>query len=426
MSSLSTGSSSAGGIIGIPAHLDWDPADFTVINVLDVDQKTLFGLLESLSDVDFGGLLDDQVDWQKGFAAALQLKFEKDAALVVHLNQREQSRMQRGILMARGTTAAVINTLLPNIGYAVIDEDGLVQYYELDSKQWPQRKITSALIRRVSDLEKLGFFVGKNLDVKAAKYKDEIKRLQHLRVSDLIYDEKLPSYAYSAGSAVGTDGHNMDRDIDMLLKLPCIHNAHFMEIFLGILPWDDKIFSISMFSPMGSVWGSLEVLIGALKLFTACSMFCFGKQMVQLEVIFLELLYDANVMEIGTDKPLYICYMVECKLRQLWAALRTQLTVNGAVVVLGNMGRVTYLRNVLHKVVLDATRIIQFDRNVRPTLPEVFLNPFSQGGNQMGNEVLDDEYDHNRRNVTHISSSRTSTSTRGPNTASEDNRKRRR
>ena len=197
-----------------------------------------------------------------------------------------------------------------------------------------------------------------------------------------------------------------------------------MEIFLGILPWDEKIFSISMFSPMGSVWGSLEVLIGALKLFTACSMFCFGKQMVQLEVIFLELLYDANVMEIGTDNPLYICYMVECKLRQLWTALRTQLTVNGAVVVLGNMGWVTYLRNVLHKVVLDATRIIQFDRNVRPTLPEVFLNPFSQGGNQMGNEVLDDEYDHNRRNVTHISSSRTSTSTRGPNTASEDNRKR--
>lgn len=42
----------------------------------------------------------------------------------------------------------------------------------------------------------------------------------------------------------------------------------------------------------------------------------------------------------------------------------------------------------------------------------------------MGHEVLDDAYDHNRRNVTHISSSRTSTSTRGLNTASEDNRKR--
>ena len=352
----------------------------------DPDHRRVFDMVDAATDTEFKELSQAQMDWHAEFANVVQAKMQKDIAVQTALNGRNAARAARAALLASGTPLSVVSAVLPSyIGYAVIDEDGNACHYEVDGRGWDKRKLITAAFRRFAAAAARALFMGTTLDLQAQKVVNELVRQDFMRENGKLFDKAAPTYSHTGsttGLAVG--GHNMDRDLEILVRLPGLRRISVVETFLGMQAWSDsKVLSLSLFATPGVVWCSYEALLAAIKTWVAFAMFCFGPHMVVLETMLLEVVTNPSVVDLCADHPLYLAHLVEYKLRCLWTVMRTQLIVEGKVVKLGDMGWTDFFEKSLKEIVVSEDHINRFNRKGKSGLSALFLDPtvVSKGGN---------------------------------------------
>ena len=217
--------------------------------------------------------------------------------------------------------------------------------------------------------------MGSTLDLKSSKILQQIQIHHNSREARNVFQSCLPSYT---SKSIPSTTPDLVLDIEAVMKIPFLNTPGFMDTFLGITVWDESKFSVSMFCPLGTVWGTYESLVSAFHSFIILATFCFGSDMAVLETKLNGLISDRTVREICMDCPLYLCYLIDYILRQLWIACRGPVLIKNKVFVMGHTGWQTYLQeHLLDTIELNTLRVMKFTHEIVPTLHPVFTNPLS-------------------------------------------------
>jgi hypothetical protein len=229
-----------------------------------------------------------------------------------------------------------------------------------------------------------------------SKVKEERDALR----TNQIYDRSVDKFTLGGDTAMEVS--SAEFEIADLFLLPVVQSVSLMEMFLGMVAWDDSKFALGpLFLPYDTAWCSFESIELAFKNWVRLCRFCFGDHMEAFTALFQKIIFSSAVRQICPDCPMFLANFVNARMRQLWGEARLPLEVDNKLVRLGGDGWIARCTRILETLEFSAGRVQLFEQTMAPALPRVLTDQLrtragaggmrtsyeAPAGNQIGQKV---------------------------------------
>lgn len=401
--------------------LNWIVENYLPLNIKNDVHKALFEGVDALTDEQFQSLSKEQKDWQKQFGVELENSLTQQLEFRTQLEEREEGRKRRSSLLAKGMSMVNVVTSTPKASFGVINEDGKMIYVDVDSNKWAQKKLPSALFRRLASEQKQKEFMNSALIIDSSKLPSGLKRRIELeRVKSVFH----VSRSYSSNDTIQSGDNSNDFIGEaVLLELPVLNSKAALEMFFGVQEWDQEILSLSLFGNKDLSWGTGEALHQAVRNFVGLAKCAFGPHMEALLPPLLKMMNNNSVKFIVADNMMFLIYFINNVIYNLWCDLRLPYhDDSGVLVSLGDLGWVEHVRKLCSNVFMDDIRVLLFNTQILPRVPAILL-PQSKASTSHGGKHTHSSASEGGRLSSQSSTVTTKTAPVESNTSQEKRRK---